>query len=78
MFPKLNEVPPKRFQDAFAGGLARFEKWKNKFEAMMGEEAALFELRKMVASMPPQIAELFAQQDPEGFKELMKIVKGEM
>jgi hypothetical protein len=77
MFPKLDAVPPKRFQDAFAGGLAKFEKWKNKFEAMMGEEAMLFEMRKMIATMPPQIAAMYAQQDPEGFEALMKVVKGE-
>jgi len=62
----------------YLAGLVRFETWKMKFEAEAAEEMVQKVLRVLVATAPPQILLRMQQQDPETFKDMMKIVKGEM
>ena len=65
-----------QMESAILEGQARFERWKQAFEAQLVMPYAMDALRELMGTLTPEQKEQLKQSDPKAFKQVMRMIGG--
>ena len=65
-----------QMESAILEGQARFERWKQAFEAQLVMPYAMDALRELMGTLTPEQKEQLRQSDPKAFQQVMRMIGG--
>ena len=65
-----------QMESAILEGQARFERWKQAFEAQLVLPYAMDALRELIGTLTPEQTEMLRQSDPKAYQQVMKMIGG--
>lgn len=65
-----------KMESAILEGQARFEKWKERFEAQLVMPYAMDAIRELIGSLTEEQKVMLKEKDPKAYDQVMKMIGG--